>query len=149
MPKLTLDQMPGRSDINSQYSAGRIKDTLAYYKNLPPGAGGDYQFGVLTAWFCKLDPNDRQNWEESVRTYPQDVRDEIKSTIIAALSNKDSSGNDSPIPITFKWTPGPKAVVVTYIPAGVPSGPSYKIEIVGYASPMAAALAERRRTKKK
>ena len=149
MSKLTLDRMPGRLDINSQYSAGQIKRTLDYYKSLPPGAGGDYQFGVLTARFCNLDPSSRDDWEKSVKTYPQAVRDMIKSTIIAALSNKDSGGNDSPIPITFKWNPGLNAVTVTYIPAGVPSGPSYKIEIVGYPAPMAAALAERRRAKKK
>jgi hypothetical protein len=144
MPRETRKRYPGRSDINAQFSVANIRKTLADYKRIMK-RDGDYTFGGLTAKFYQLDSNETENWEEDLRIYPKDVQDEIKRHIIHALTHRDHHGDESPIPLTMKWSGGPKAVVCTYNPAG----PSYKIEIFGYIGPAASRLAERPAKKKK
>jgi hypothetical protein len=147
MPRPTLRKLPGQVDINNQYSAAHIQRSLDVYRQIADPQG-DYRFGELTAKFYQLDENETRIWLGDVARYPRDVRDEIKRLIIHALNHKDDSGRDSPIPITFKWTvsTSSKALIITYKPSGPPKppGPSYKVEIVGYPSPLRSALAERR-----
>jgi len=140
MPKPTVRKLPGQVDINSQYSAAYIQRSLDVYRQIAD-SHGDYRFGELTAKFYQLDEHETQIWLSDLAKY-RDVRDEIKRLIVHALNHKDDSGRDSPIPITFKWTPSTssKALIITY----KPSGPSYKVEIVGYPSPLSSALAKRR-----
>jgi hypothetical protein len=138
---------PGRPDINAQFTAENIKKTLADYKAVKD-SGGDYEFGALTAKFYHLDEGETEAWESDLATeYPKDVQEELKRHIIHALTHKNQHGHESPIPLTIKWNgmKGPKAVAVTYNPAG----PSYKIEITGFLSPAASVLAARRAEKKK
>jgi hypothetical protein len=144
MPRETRVKYPGQPDISNQFSAGNIRRTLADYRSIRTG-DGNYAFGELTARYYHLDQNQRQAWEDDLRTYPKAVQDEIKRHIIYALKHKDSHGKDSPIPITFKWSAGSKKVTVTYDP----SLPSYKIEIFGYPTPTKSPFAKRRGTKKK
>jgi hypothetical protein len=135
---------PGRPDINAQFTADNIRKTLADFKAVE-SRDGDYQFGALTAKFYKLTASETEAWEgDLAKEYPKDVQDEIKRHIIHALTHKDHHGHESPIPLTIKWSAGAKAVAVTYNP----SGPSYKIEIFGFLSPAASALAGRREKKK-
>jgi hypothetical protein len=130
---------PGRPDINDQFTPQNIKKTLYDYNEVKD-SHGDYKFGALTAKFNHLDADQTRAWESGLEhEYPKDVRDEIKRHIIHALTHRDHHGQESPIPITMKWSAGPKAVVCTYNP----SGPSYKIEIFGYIGPAASRLAER------
>ena len=146
MIKETLIEMPGKTDINDQYTPGtNVKKSLAAYRALHPGPGGDYTFGEVTAEYYRLTGTDRANWLESVKIYPKEVRDLIKSCVVDALTHQDDQGNDSPIPIKFTWNGGPQKIVVTYDP----SGPSYQIQIYGYAAPMPSPLAERRAKAKK
>jgi hypothetical protein len=140
---------PGRPDINAQFTHENIKKTLADYEEVKK-RDGDYTFGALTAKFYHLDATETTAWENGLATeYPKDVQDEIKRHIIHALTHKDHHGHPSPIPLKMKWSAGAKAVVVTYHPHGRSSGPSYEIEIIGYLSPAASRLAERREKKKK
>jgi hypothetical protein len=146
MPRLTRKHYPGRSDINEQFTAANIKKTLTDYKQIKDRDGDDYTFGALTAKYYNLLPNEQKIWQDDLdNTYPQDVQDEIKRHIIYALSHEDEDGSESPIPLTIKWTPGVNAVTLTYDP----SGPSYKIEIFGFAAPAASRFAERRAKNKK
>jgi hypothetical protein len=135
----------GKPDINDQFTAGKnIKKTLHEYNEVKR-PDGDYTFGALTAKFYNLDPSVTEAWEYDLnKEYPNDVQEEIKRHIIHALTHRNHHGHDDPIPLTIKWSSGPKAIVCTYNP----SGPSYKIEIVGYLSPAASALASRRAKKK-
>jgi hypothetical protein len=136
---------PGRPDINDQFTPHNIKKTLADYKEVKD-RGGDYTFGALTAKFNYFNAEQTEDWESVLAgEYPKDVQDEIKRHIIHALTHRDDHGHESPIPLTMKWSSGPRAVVVTYNP----SGPSYKIEIFGFISPAASRLAERPAKKKK
>jgi hypothetical protein len=135
---------PGRPDINAQFTAENIRKTLAEYKEVKE-RGGDYKFGALSAKFYHLDEDQTEAWESDIEiVYPKDVQDEIKRHIIHALTHRDHHGHESPIPLTMKWSSGPRAVAVTYNP----SGPSYKIEIFGFLSPAASRLADRRAKKK-
>lgn len=145
MPLANRKKYPGRPDINAQFTAANIGKTLADYKEVRRN-GGDYTFGGLTAKFYNLDAGEAEAWESDLRiVYPKDVQDEIKRHIIHALTHRDHHGHENPIPLTIKWSTGPKAVVVTYIP----SAPSYKIEIVGFLGPSASPIARRRAKKKK
>lgn len=135
----------GRPDINAQFTPENIRKTLADYNHVKDH-GGDYTFGALTAKFYHLDAHTTAAWEQDLgEHYPKDVQEEIKRHIIHALTHRDDHGHESPIPLTIKWSTGAKAVVATYNP----SGPSYKIEIVGYLAPGASSLASRRANKKK
>jgi hypothetical protein len=145
MPRETRKHYPGRSDINAQFTAANIRKTLTDYKKVKD-RDGDYTFGALTAMYYDLLPNEQQIWQDDLdKTYPQDVQDEIKRHIIYALTHQDDDGSESPIPLTIKWTPGVNAVALTYDP----SGPSYTIEIFGFAAPAASPFAGRREKNKK
>jgi hypothetical protein len=134
----------GKQDINEQFTAKNIKKTLDDYKEVKD-RDGDYTFGALTAKFYGLDAGATGAWESDLNAeYPKDVQEEIKRHIIHALTHRDHHGHENPIPLTMKWSTGPKAVVVTYNP----SAPSYKIEIVGFYGPSASTLAARRAKKK-
>jgi hypothetical protein len=145
MPFANRKRYPGRPDINAQFTVENIHKTLADYKEVKD-RGGDYPFGALSAKFYHLDADETKAWESDVEiVYPKDVQEEIKRHIIHALTHRDHHGHEKPIPLTIKWSSGPKAVAVTYNP----SGPSYKIEIFGFLSPAASRLADRRAKKKK
>ena len=53
MPMESIGRLPGKKDINSQFSRENIKTTLEHYKSLKNTADGDYEFGALTdKWFA-------------------------------------------------------------------------------------------------
>jgi hypothetical protein len=133
----------GRPDINEQFTAANIRKTLTEYKKVKE-SDGDYTFGALTAKFYQLSDDATAAWENDINAeYPHDVQAEIKRHIIHALTHRDQHGHESPIPLTIKWSGGTKAVVCTYNP----SGPSYKVEIIGYLAPSASPLSKRRPNK--
>ncbi len=140
MPIAFRKRLPGRKDLNEQYSAENIKQVLRDYKAIPPGPHGDYKFGELTARFLHLDQDDKEAWEREAGTYPKDVQNEIKRHIIYALNHKDDDGKDDPRPIKFIFSAGPHAVKVTYHA----TTHTYTIEIVGFPALMSSALADRR-----
>ena len=139
MPRRTIRLYPGRPDINAQYSTKNLAKTLAHYKKIRT-SGGDYQFGELTAQFYGLNQREKQAWEDDLLTYSKGVQDEIKRHIIHALTRVNHSGQESPVPLTIEWKPGNKAVTLTYDP----SGPSYKIQIVGFPAPATKPFSLRR-----
>ena len=140
MPRRKL--YAGRPDINAQFTAANIKKTLSDYKEIKK-RDGDYTFGGLTAKFYHFNSLVTDAWETDIKDqYPRDVQDEIKRHIIHALTHRNDHGHEDPVPLTIKWVGGNKrGVVATYDP----SGPSYKIEIMGFLAPAAAAMAARRK----
>jgi hypothetical protein len=141
MPLRYSKHVPGKPDINQQFSPKAIMRTLNNYTQL----GSNYSFGDLTAKHCNLTPDETKHWENELKLYPKDVQDEIKRTVINALTHKDNKGLPSPIPIAFEWSAPPKkgpkrGVRVTYYP----SGPKYAVVILGYPGPMSLSLAQRR-----
>jgi len=138
----TIGQLPGKKDINNQFTVGaNIHKALACFKRIQNN--GTYDFGALTACFYNLPPGEQQSWMNEVKIYPVAAQDAIKNCIIKALTNQ-TNGRDDPIPLTMIWSGGsPNDVKCTY----TPSPPSYTIEIIGYPSPMASARAERRKKK--
>jgi hypothetical protein len=145
MPIAFRKRLPGRMDLNEQYSAANIKQVLRDYRALPPGHHGDYKFGKLTAKFLHLGPKEEEMWENEAGTYPQDVQNEIKRHIIYALNHKDADGRDDPRPIKFKFSVGAPAVKATYHV----TTQTYTIEIVGLPALMPSGLADRREKYKK
>ncbi len=145
MPIAFRKRLPGRKDLNEQYSAANIKRVLDDYRALPPGRHGDYKFGKLTAKFLHLDHKEEGMWENEAGTYPQEAQNEIKRHIIYALNHKDADGKDDPRPINFKFSDGDPAVKVTYHIATR----TYTIEIVGLPALMPSTLAGRREKYKK
>jgi hypothetical protein len=140
MPRHTRKHLPGRRDINSQFSAENMHHTMKHYKSMKRG-NGDYEFGSLSTKFHSLEPHEHNHWKDDLKAYAKDVQDEIKRIVIRALNHKDEKGKDSPIPVAFKWSAGPKGVKTTYTPA--PKA-SYTIEIFGHPSPAPSLLAARR-----
>jgi hypothetical protein len=138
----TIGQLPGKKDINNQFTVGpNIHKALACFKRIQKN--GTYEFGALTACFYDLPPGEQQSWMDEVKIYPADAQDAIKNCIIKALTNQ-TNGKDDPIPLTMTWSGGStNEVKCTYNP----SPPSYTIEIIGYPPPMASALAERKKKK--
>lgn len=134
MAMLTIGKLPGKKDINNQYSRGSIKQSLKYYNEIKD-ANGDYPFGALTnKWY-----NNAQ-WMNDVKIYPKEAQDQIKGYVIEALTNK-TNGQDDPIPFLITWTDnasGVKSVTRTYDP--------FTIEIVNYPAPPSSALDERKQT---
>ena len=118
MPLESVGRLPGKKDINSQFSRGNIKKTLEHYHSIKHESG-DYEFGALTdVWYTA-----GAQWMSDVKLYPQPIRDQIKKYIIEALTNQ-TDGKDDPIPFQITWKAGEeKAVNRTYDP--------YTIEIVG------------------
>jgi hypothetical protein len=127
----SVGRIPGKKDINDQFSRGNIKKTLDYYNSIK-GKDGDYEFGALTnKWYQA-----GNQWMNDVKLYPEDIRDQIKQYVIEALTNQ-TDGKPDPIPFLLKWSPGEeKKVNRIYDP--------YTIEIVGCIEPPASALYERK-----
>jgi hypothetical protein len=140
MPRHSRKHLPGRRDINAQFSAENMHHTLKHYKSVKSG-NGDYEFGSLSTRYHGLQAHEHDHWKEDLKSYAKDVQDEIKRIVIRALNHKDEKGKESPIPVNFKWSAGPKGVKSTYKPA---PKPSYTIEIFGHPSPPPALLAARR-----
>jgi hypothetical protein len=128
----SVGKLPGKKDINSQFSRENIATTLEYYNSVKDQTNGDYTFGELTNKWYKAGAQ----WMSDVKLYPQPIRDQIKKYVIAALTNQ-TNGKDDPIPFLITWKPGDeKAVNLTYDP--------YTIEIVGCIEPPASAAYERK-----
>jgi hypothetical protein len=132
MPLESVGRLPGKKDINGQFSRENIKKTLEYYNSIK-GPNGDYEFGALTdVWYQA-----GAQWLSDVKLYPQPIRDQIRKYIIEALTNQ-RDGKDDPIPFQITWKAGDeKAVNRTYDP--------YTIEIVGCLEPPASSLYERKK----
>jgi len=143
MSRELIAGLPGRQDINDQFTPGNLPKTLTDLKKLLKAGNGNYQFGSLTAEYYGYLPGSPEyiNWMEEVALYDKNARDKIKKAVMAAVNYKSG-----PLPITFKWDPtgSPQEVVVTLNS----SPPSYTIEIVGYPAPATSALAYRRKRKK-
>jgi hypothetical protein len=135
MPLDTIRKLPGVKDINDQFTKANIHKTLAFFRKIE--RNGSYAFGGLTAAFYNLSGN--SGWMNEVKLYPVDAQDKIKNCIIQALTHKDASGKDDPIPLVLNWVAGESGVTCTYDP----SGPSYTIDIGGLPPPMTAALSDR------
>jgi hypothetical protein len=138
----SVKRYPGSNDISAQFSAANIGTALTDYQQIMD-AGGDYEFGELTAKFYNLNQSDHQHWKDDIATfYPPDIQNEIKRHIIYALTHTDDHGHPRPIPLSINWnTTGAKSVTCTYDPSG---HGSYTILISGYRSPLASPFAERR-----
>jgi hypothetical protein len=134
----TIAQLPGKKDINDQFTAGpNIHKALACFKKIQ--RNGTYEFGTLTACFYNFPKGEEQTWLQETKIYPQAIRDDITKYIVEALTHQ-TGGKDDPIPFTMIWTGGsPQEVKRTYDP--------YTIEIIGCPPPLALALAERRERK--
>jgi hypothetical protein len=131
MPLESVGRLPGKKDINNQFSRENIKKTLEHYNSIKT-PNGDYPFGALTdKWYQA-----GNQWMSDVKLYPQPIRDQIKKYVIAALTNQ-TNGKDDPIPFLITWKAGEeKAVNLTYDP--------YTIEIVGCLEPPGSGLYERK-----
>lgn len=130
---------PGQTDINSEFSSGYIMQTLNNYNQLR-----QYEFGDLSAMYCNLDQTATQSWKHLIgHHYPQDVQDEVKRTIVYALTQQDQNGEPNPTPIKFNWNGPRDTVTVKYYRTGTRNGPLYEISL-GFDSPMKMALLQRR-----
>jgi hypothetical protein len=138
--------IPSQNDISAEFSSKNIQQTLKAYKALKH-ASGDYTFGEITAKHFNLTGNELKAWQAECALYPSDAQDEIKRTVIYALSTTDDNGNDAPIPIVFQWQGGSVGISTSYIPYGQPNGPSFTITISGYPEPGKSSLTERRAKK--
>lgn len=127
----SVGRLPGKKDINNQFSRENIKKTLEYYNSIK-AKNGDYEFGTLTnKWYQA-----GNQWMSDVKLYPQDIRDQIKQYVIEALTN-ETNGQPDPIPFLLKWSAGEeKKVNRTYDP--------FTIEIVGCLEPPGSAIYERK-----
>lgn len=140
MARKLLGKLPGKTDINGQFTTGNLARTRALLKKLLKDGDGDYLFGSLTAAYLGYVPGsaDYNRWMKVLADeYDQPARDKIKDTVIAAV------GQSRSVPIKFDWdaTGSPKGVKVTQHS----SPPSYSIKIVGYREPITMALADRKK----
>jgi hypothetical protein len=138
MSRKLIAKLPGKTNINDQFTTGNLAKTRAYLKKLLKDGGGDYLFGSLTAAYFGYAPNstDYNRWMKVLADdYDQPARDKIKNAVIAAVDQSP------PLPITFDWDPtgSPKDVIVTR------NSSSYSIKIVGYHEPLKSALADRKK----
>lgn len=133
MAMMTVGKLPGKKDINNQYSRPSIKKSLQYYNSIKDPTTGDYEFGALTnKWY----PN--AQWMKDVGVYPKDAQNKIKGFVIEALNNK-TNGQDDPIPFLITWTNDAsdlQDVTRTYDP--------FTIQILNYPPPPSSALDERK-----
>lgn len=143
----TIADLPGQLDINDQFVPGQnhIQKSLHILKHM-----SHYKFGALTADFYNLTGQDRQRWLNEAATYPTDVQEKIKAAIVQALNNVGDDGSPAPIQVKLKWAsaPGNPDVRVT-LDTSNPAAPFYTVKILNCMSPMASALAERRKDRKK
>jgi hypothetical protein len=131
MAMVTVGRLPGKKDINNQFSRASVKRSLEYYNSIKD-PNGDYPFGALTnKWY------NNPQWMKDVAVYPEDVQKQIKGYVIEALTNK-TNGKDDPIPFLITWTENGdiQSVTRTYDP--------FTIEICGYPAPPTSALDERK-----
>jgi hypothetical protein len=129
----SVGKLPGKKDINNQFSRENIATTLEYYNSIKDKQNGDYTFGELTNKWYKAGAQ----WMSDVKLYPQPIRDQIKKYVIEALTN-ETNGQPDPIPFLLKWSPGEeKKVNRTFDP--------FTIEIVGCLEPPGSALYERKK----
>ena len=130
-----LKYLPGQRDVNAEFSAKGVANTLSDYKKL----GKRYRFGDLSAKHCSLDPKRAANWKKLIdAVYPADVQDMLKTVIDRALTHTDSKGLPMPIPIEWVWRGRRGVVEFTYNH----NAPKYKIE-VGFPSPLGESLSQR------
>jgi hypothetical protein len=133
MAMLTIGKIPGKKDINNQYSRASIKKSHQYYKKISDPVTGDYKFGELTnMWYPGT------SWMMDVGAYPKGAQDEIKKFVIEALNNK-TNGQDDPIPFVITWIKDNsvmQAITRSYDP--------FTITILNYPEPAASALDERK-----
>lgn len=135
MSFVALKELPGQQDVNDEFSAKGLADTLADFKKL----GRSYQFGDLSAKHNALDPKRAANWRKLINTaYPEDVREILKTVINQALTHTDSEGRPMPIPIQWVWKGRSGILKVTYNH----KAPKYKIEL-GFPSPLGDRLSKR------
>ena len=132
MPLESVGRLPGKKDINGQFSRENIKKTLEHYRSLK-NEKGDYEFGALTDACYQAGPQ----WRSDVKLYPQAIRDQIRKYVIEALTHQ-TDGKDDPIPFSITWKAGEeKAVNLIKDP--------YTIEIVGCLEPPGSSLYERKK----
>jgi hypothetical protein len=147
----TIASLPGQHDINDQFVPGQqhIHKSLNILKQMQ-SPGHHYQFGALTADFYGYTGQDRRAWLDEAGTYPTNVQEKIKAAIVQALSNVRDDGSAAPIQVKLRWdsAPGGPDVWVT-LDTSDPAAPFYTIKILNCISPMASALAERRKERKK
>jgi hypothetical protein len=125
---------PGQKDVNDEFSAKNILDTLKNFKAL----GANYRFGDLTVKHLGLDKGGMATWRNLVdENYPAEVQEVLKTVIVQALTHKDANGYAKPIPIKWVWSGKSGTVKVTFRPT------RYKIEL-GFAAPLEMRLAQRR-----
>jgi hypothetical protein len=133
MAMMTVGKLPGKKDINNQYSRASIKKSLQYYNSIKDPKTGDYEFGALTnKWY------NNPQWMKDVSVYPKDAQDKIKGYVIEALNNK-TNGQDDPIPFLITWTNDDsdlQDVTRSYDP--------FTIKILNYPAPPSSALDERK-----
>lgn len=136
-----IARVPGRADINDQFTGAHLSKSLRHLKKLLKDGNGDYLFGSLTAAYYGFLPGtpDYISWMEEAAVYDPPAREAIKKGVIAAVTN-----HPKPLPITFEWdqTGTPKGVTVT--PNSSPPT-SYTIKITGYPAPKNSALADRKK----
>src|SRR5215218_7985412 len=96
----SVGRLPGKKDINNQFSRGNIHKTLEYYNSIK-NPDGDYQFGALTDVWYKAGAQ----WMSDVKHYPEPIRDQIKKYVIEALTNQ-TNGKADPIPFLITWKAG-------------------------------------------
>jgi len=126
---------PGQKDVNDEFSAKGIRNTLKIFNQL----ARDYRFGDLTARHCNLNEGVTTTWRKLIDgNYPADVQDVLKGVITQALTHTDSKGQPKPIPIEWKWGAPSGTLRVTY----KHSGPKFKIEL-GFPPPLELRLAQR------
>jgi hypothetical protein len=135
MAMMTVGKLPGKKDINNQYSRVNMHKTMQYYNSIKNPTTGDYVFGELTnLWY----PN--TPWMSDLeKVYPPDAQNKIKGFVIEALNNKAKNGQDDPIPFLITWTKDNSTkqdVTRSYDP--------FTITILNYAEPPSSALDERK-----
>jgi hypothetical protein len=113
------DKLPTQVQINDQFTASKIHQSLAFYNKIKK-ANGDYQFGDLTVqWYG---PN--AAWMAQLGTYyDATAQQQIEKYIIEFLT-----AQPKPIPFTINW--GPETAPLKSI-----TKTSNSIEIVGYKAP--------------
>jgi hypothetical protein len=136
---------PGSPDINKQFQAGNhIRKTRRIYDRIKNRNNGDYNFGELTSFFYGFDEDQDDSWQDDIKNnYPQNIIDQITQNVITVLSKVDPHDANTPISLTFIWTPGPMGVTMTSDSAGH----AYTMTISGLKEPAITSFAERSKTK--